>query len=119
MKVKPLAFLFLAITLAATTLLGINIQLTNTHEPTPDWARLAAHGRDQFLTPQNSQAAKQRAVASYGKVPLSFESNQGQTDRRVKFLSRGHGYTLFLTPTKAVLALSKSQAQTEPNAPIR
>jgi hypothetical protein len=34
-----------------------------------------------------------------------FEANHGQTDRQVKFLSRGSGYTLFLTPTEAVLAL--------------
>ena len=45
---------------------------------------------------------------SYGKLPLSFEPNQGQTDKRVKFLSHGHGYSLFLTPTEAVLALRKS-----------
>src|SRR2546425_374238 len=44
-------------------------------------------------------------VQSYGKLPLSFEPNQGQTDPQVKFLSRGRGYTLFLTPTEAVLAL--------------
>jgi hypothetical protein len=39
-------------------------------------------------------------------LPLSFEENQGQVDGKVKFLSRGSGYTLFLTPTEAVLALS-------------
>jgi hypothetical protein len=44
-------------------------------------------------------------IESYGKVPLSFEANQGQTDRRVKFLSRGSGYTLFLTDGSAVLSL--------------
>jgi hypothetical protein len=66
-----------------------------------------------------SQAAKARLVNAYGKLPLSFEVNQGQTDRRVKFLSRGHGYTLFLTPTEAVLALSKSHGQAEPKDPIK
>jgi hypothetical protein len=35
---------------------------------------------------------------SFGNEPLHFEPNQGQTDSRVKFLSRGNGYTLFLTP---------------------
>jgi hypothetical protein len=40
---------------------------------------------------------------AYGQFPLSFESNQGQTDARVNFLSHGQGYTLFLTPTEAVL----------------
>ncbi len=41
----------------------------------------------------------------YGKLPLSFEANQGQTDLRVRFLARGPGYTLFLTATEAVLVL--------------
>ncbi len=39
----------------------------------------------------------------YGQLPLSFEANQGQTDARVKFLSRGRDRTLFLTSTEAVL----------------
>jgi hypothetical protein len=41
---------------------------------------------------------------AYGKVPLSFELNQGQTDARVKFLARASGYTLFVTPDEAVFA---------------
>jgi hypothetical protein len=40
---------------------------------------------------------------------LYFEVNRGQTDRRVKFLSRGSSHTLFLTPTEAVLVMSKAQ----------
>ncbi|MBI3014117.1 MAG: SBBP repeat-containing protein [Candidatus Tectomicrobia bacterium] len=47
---------------------------------------------------------------AYNKLPLIFEANRGQTDAQVKFLSRGHGYTLFLTSTEAVLALRKPQA---------
>src|SRR4029077_3227889 len=42
---------------------------------------------------------------TYSKLPLSFEANNGQTDQRVKFLSRGHGYMLFLTSDEAVLKL--------------
>ena len=53
---------------------------------------------------------KPQVVENYGKLPLSFEANQGQTDNRVDFLSRGSGYTLFLTPTEAVLALRKPPA---------
>ncbi|MET0650394.1 MAG: SBBP repeat-containing protein, partial [Pyrinomonadaceae bacterium] len=45
------------------------------------------------------------------RLPMSFEANRGQTDRRVKFISRGSGYTLFLTPTEAVLSLRRGQAQ--------
>ena len=44
---------------------------------------------------------------NYGKLPLSFEANQGQSDPQVKFLSRGSGYSLFLTDSAAVLALTK------------
>jgi hypothetical protein len=41
---------------------------------------------------------------TYGNLPLSFETNQGQTDARVKFLSRASGYTLFVTAEEAVFA---------------
>src|SRR5216683_1938879 len=51
------------------------------------------------------------AVDEYGKLPLSFEANQGQTDKQVKFLSRGHGYALFLTPIEAVLSLKAGSRQ--------
>jgi hypothetical protein len=36
---------------------------------------------------------------------MRFEINAGQTDSRVKFLSRAPGYTLFLTDKEAVLSL--------------
>jgi hypothetical protein len=49
----------------------------------------------------------------YGKLPLSFEANDGQTDRRVKFLARGNGYSLFLTGKEAVIALRKAVPQPE------
>jgi hypothetical protein len=45
-----------------------------------------------------------RAVEAYGNLPLSFEPNMGQADSRVRFLSRGPGYTLFLTSEEAILA---------------
>jgi uncharacterized protein (TIGR03437 family) len=56
----------------------------------------------------HSEQAKPQLVAAYGKLPLSFEANQGQSDGQVKFLSRGRGYTLFLTSTEAVLQLRTS-----------
>ncbi len=43
----------------------------------------------------------------FGKVPLSFEANRGQTDARVDYLSRGKGYTLLLTRDQAVLRLKQ------------
>ncbi len=46
-----------------------------------------------------------RLSDSYGKLPIRFEANVGQTDERVKFLARDKGYSLFLTPQSAVMAL--------------
>ncbi|CAN5580159.1 hypothetical protein BH10ACI3_BH10ACI3_20670 [soil metagenome] len=57
--------------------------------------------------------AKTVRAEAYAKLPLSFESNQGQTDRQVKFLSRGAGYALFLTETEAVLRLKNGDCKTD------
>ena len=51
--------------------------------------------------------AQAKILDSYGKMPLRFEANHGQSDARVKFLSRTGGYTLFLTGDEAVLELKK------------
>jgi len=52
-------------------------------------------------------AAETRVSQSYGKLPLHFEANQGQTHQDVRFLARGSGYSLYLTPTEAALTLTK------------
>jgi len=62
-------------------------------------------------------AAPARASAlaqNYGKLPQSFEANQGQTDPRVKFTSSGSGYSLFLTGSSAVLSLTKAAESEQP-----
>ena len=50
---------------------------------------------------------KAKPRAAYSNLPLSFEVNQGQTDAKVKFLSRGKGYSLFLTANETVLKLAQ------------
>src|SRR6266566_4456761 len=68
--------------------------------------RTAARAAANLSKPSGSnRAGQQRLAENYGKVSLSFEANRGQTDPRVKFLSRGSGYTLFLTGDEAVLSL--------------
>jgi hypothetical protein len=57
-----------------------------------------------------SPIQNRKLVESYGRLPLGFEANQGQTDGQVKFLSRGRGYTMFLTQGEAVLSLRKPSA---------
>ncbi|MBS1786939.1 MAG: SBBP repeat-containing protein [Acidobacteria bacterium] len=59
------------------------------------------------LSRPDSQA-RVRLTEGYGKLPLSFEANQGQTDTAVKFRARGNGYQLSLTAAEAVLQLQKA-----------
>lgn len=98
---------------------------------------VAAQKSDDNPSPANVAAAPQdapaktRAVANFGKLPLSFELNKGQIDQSVKFLSRGLGYDLFLTANEAVLRVNKPRApqpdkpkdpngaKTEPDANVR
>ncbi len=56
-------------------------------------------------TTHSNVATEASLRAAYGTLPISFEANHGQADPRVKFLARGHGYSIFLTDTKAILAL--------------
>ena len=58
--------------------------------------------------PDVSAVNRGRLVQAYGRLPMSFEANRGQTDPRVRFLGRGSSYTLFLTEDEAVLALRNS-----------
>lgn len=51
---------------------------------------------------------KRQIKEDYGKLPLTFEANEGQVDSQVQYLSRGDGYNLFLTGTEAVIALRPS-----------
>ncbi len=68
--------------------------------PSPGWAGTPA-APEKTLTPA--------AIRSYA-LPLRFEANQGQVDEQVKYLARGQGYTLFLTPGAAVLGLRSERA---------
>src|SRR5438046_10254124 len=59
------------------------------------------------VTPAESDAPRHvRVSEAYGKLPLYFEANKGQTDEQVRFIARGSRSTLFLTTSKAVLVFN-------------
>jgi len=58
--------------------------------------------------PNSNEIGTANCLGSYGKLPISFEPNRGQTDSAIQFLARGMGYTLFLAPGEAVLSLHSS-----------
>jgi hypothetical protein len=76
---------------------------------------------------QDLPASKARAWKAYNALPMSFEVNQGQAERSVRFLARGRGYTILLKPSEAALALespgrgarSPEKAQDQPRPSTR
>ena len=63
------------------------------------------------VSPANQEVdatTKERVKRQYGRLPMNFEVNQGQADDSVRFLSRGHGYQVFLTDNEAALVLQSS-----------
>ncbi len=69
----------------------------------------AAHARHPAAQSPDLAAAR----TNLGRLPLTFEANQGQADGQVQFLAHGPGYNLFLTGTGAVLALAPDPATQE------
>lgn len=59
----------------------------------------------QIVKPANSSIDQLKLKEKYGNLPLYFEANHGQLDPQARFVSRGSGYSLFVTPREAVLAL--------------
>jgi hypothetical protein len=57
--------------------------------------------------------ARARVAETYGKLPLMFQANAGQTDERVKFMAQGPGYSLFLTSTESVFVMSRREKESK------
>jgi hypothetical protein len=99
--------------IAVTSLLAIagagpNLPSGSAMDPEP-------FGSSSRPQPSAAAAPSSPRLANFGRIPLSFEANHGQTDPQVQFLARGPGYTVFLTATEAVLALNLGR----PNADSR
>lgn len=62
-------------------------------------------------TPSQAEADRARVAEEFGKLPLSFEQNLGQTDKAVRFVARNPRYTLFLTDNEVVFALRKFEGE--------
>jgi hypothetical protein len=81
-----------------------------------------AFAHQQAATPSPAvvtATTRARVQASYAALPLAFEANQGQTDPQVKYLARGNGYTLFLTPADAVFSFESTSASENERSGVR
>lgn len=62
-----------------------------------------------------SKSERHEIAGSFARLPLRFERNDGQFAPRVKFLSRGPGYAMWLTAAEAVVALQPDDNATPPS----
>jgi hypothetical protein len=75
---------------------------------------LAVSAHAQISLP--GMPSRSRVIQSLADVPLAFEANRGQTDSTVDFVSRGNGYTIFLSHAEAVVALRSGSHKTAESA---
>jgi len=99
-SVRPTILVVSLLTIAA---LGVLQGLPSTAASADDFTPLAEQGLRLGTTPTSDETVRVRVSDAYGKLPLYFEANRGQTDPEVKFLSRSPKHTLFLTSREAVL----------------
>ena len=94
--------------------LSLNLHNTPNHEQlisVSDKTALLRADERSGLRPFTGSDKVAQAKALGSQLPLAFEANQGQTDSRVKFFSRGNGYNLFLTSSEAVLDLRNPRSR--------
>jgi uncharacterized repeat protein (TIGR02543 family) len=102
MKLIGRVLALISVLLCGCLLLRFSLSLP---EPSPS-AKARAAGQAHSVP----KAVSRSIAGMYGKLPLSFEVNQGQSSSRVKFIARGPGYALFLTGDEAVLSLRPKNA---------
>ena len=57
------------------------------------------------------QMSEREALDAYGKLPLSFISNEGQTKEAVRYYAQGAGYGFFFTSKVATLSFADSKGR--------
>lgn len=97
---KVIRFVYVCVALSCSSAIG------QTNPVPPDNKTLSENNIVLAGRAQPDLKTRRTVAESYGKLPLSFEANQGQTDSEVKFLTHDSGYTLFLTSDEAVFSPS-------------
>src|SRR5829696_9034220 len=55
--------------------------------------------------------SEREALDAYGKLPLSFVPNEGQTDKAVRYYAQGAGYGFFFTEGGAMLSFAEGKGR--------
>lgn len=92
-------------------------QVTSLSRNEPLSALPAIDGLQATIDKPAAEAGRARIQESYGRLPMHFEPNRGQTAKEVKFLARGPGYALFLTEDELVMSLRRGAPATGDEMP--
>jgi hypothetical protein len=68
--------------------------------------------------PQTGITQRPQLGAAYGKLPMTFEMNQGQTSAKAQFIARGQGYSAFLTSGGMLLSLRPTRVAAETSGAV-
>jgi uncharacterized repeat protein (TIGR01451 family) len=94
---------------AAVLLMGLWVRPQSDHISNSPF-QSAAHKATNITSRQRLTLEDKTKLREWtAQLPLAFETNKGQADPRIKFLSRQNGSELFLTATEATLRLPGSQ----------
>lgn len=83
------------------------VSASNSPKTSPPTAP-TAHDTEGEATTNDSSSAPIDVQADFGKLPLSFIPNVGQSDAKVQFQTHAYGGTVFFTDEEIVLALPAS-----------
>lgn len=64
-------------------------------------------GGVSFGADEVDEATRQRVLSSYGNLPLYFVENSGQLDSQVRYYTKTPGQSIYFTPEKIVVGLSR------------
>jgi len=91
----------------ALTLVGVFAvrYVLNTVSESAEPVQSSSSGPLGNVIDESAAINKKKIAETYGRLPVQFEPNLGQTDESVRFVARGQGYTMFLKNVGAVLDL--------------
>jgi hypothetical protein len=93
-----------------TGLALVAVAMTAAVGAAPQPADLSAIAARETAPPATTSAARseQTALQAYGKLPLAFVPNAGQTDARVRFSAKAVGASFYFTQTEATFSFAKA-----------
>src|SRR5205809_1872422 len=97
---------------AALSSIAVLVTLAHLYIEGPVQKHIRSHDASRSERERSSEFSTTNVKATYGKLPLQFEKNDGQSDSQIQFRAQGSGYGIYLTASEAVLAFPRINGTT-------